>query len=154
MKTDYPRFGSVEDQAGFLGMLQREIAEITDKPGLILGCLQEQLCFSEARTHFALPWEIDVRTIFDSQEREIVWRLRFPGIHLLKHVESEDAVEIILDGRPVRFGGNTALVLEWLFDRPVSTVGDAIAGCSALMRWEEVVESLIELMNRDVLVLR
>ncbi|HEY7338209.1 MAG TPA: cupin domain-containing protein [Bryobacteraceae bacterium] len=153
MRMDYPRFAKPEIQSKYLERIQAEITKACTEPGLILGFLKDLWALDEPRTELCLPWGATQRRSLTDDHILVVSR-RFTSLDTVVHLEREDAVEVIHEGRKLTFGEEIAPILECLYKRQPLTVGALAEGLRGAIAREDLTPALSELIERGLVAVR
>jgi hypothetical protein len=147
MQQDIPRFGTANAQSAFLATVQREVANATATPGLLLGFLRDAREMSEPRVCFNLPWSAEAVPLPPSEECVVVPLFRFPTRDALRRSLSRDAVEVFFDGKFLQLDDSSALMLDLLCVESSLDVKTLFERCGAHMTPESTKHSFCELVK-------
>jgi Cupin superfamily protein len=146
LSRDVPLSADLEKQSLFLRHLQYEVTEAIEKPGLLLGFLHDLWDLTEPRRRFSLPWSGHEVPLPPGGDWALEPLLRFPHAGSLRHLEFEDAFEIIVDGRGVRFSEDVAKVVQLVLNTERADLDSILDACADVPR-DRVVDCLIELVK-------
>ena len=147
IRADCPRFGNLERHSAFLRVLQSEVLEQCARPGLILAFLKECADTAEPRVRFNLPWSAAPIPLPPSEDLVALPLLRFPHSESIIHSRSDDAVEVLLDGKVVRLPEEVADIFQLVCEAPRPTVRSLREVCSQIMSEDKFVSSLSDLIT-------
>jgi len=154
MRTDFPMRESLERQSSYLGSIMAEVVKASDQPGLLLGYLKEMWTLAEPLCTFGLPWGLFPEHLPLDDQCRVLLLIRFPGPHILRHLDDEDLVEIFHDGEGIRFPLQVGQVLAYMFERREMSVHELVGKCEGVLGRQEVLASLTALVEHGIVAVR
>jgi hypothetical protein len=111
LKSDIPRFGSVQKSCEYLTFFQSELTEAAGRAGVLAGALAEIQMTAEPRVRFSLPWSASEVPLPPSEDFHIIPLVRFPSV-CIRHRAGEDAFEVFVGPSATKFGDEFLPVVE------------------------------------------
>jgi hypothetical protein len=151
MRMDCPRAPCPEAQNAFLRTFQQEIFRESASPGLLLGFWKDFPTMAEPRISFNFPWSVsDLPLPPSNPHLPISALLRFPSTDCIRHVVTENAVDVIVGGECVRFTEEVGAILERLCVSPPLSVNGLLEAFAGRMTPDQVLSSLAELIRQGL----
>jgi hypothetical protein len=153
IQADCPRFGGIEGQSAFIRALQSEVGSACTSAGLLLGFLKDCRALSEPRVGFSFPWSAARVPLPPSEDFVGLPLLRFPRADSVRQLPNEDAVEIPVNGRSIRFDEDAGKIFARVCVTPSLSVGALVRAFEGEMSRERILASLSELAGHGVVEL-
>lgn len=141
-------------QSEFVALIQSEVAAACAEPGLLLGFLKEARRMAEPRVNFNLPQVIGTSVMPSSEDLLVVPLIRFLRDDTVIRRYEDDDVEIVHNGRLLRFPSDVAAIFDCLCVTPQPSVRLLLADCGDEASRGRLMHSLSELIACGVLSLR
>lgn len=154
VRTCYPHFAGLSQQSAFLGIVQGELLQAIERPGLLLGFLHDMRTFADPRVHFNLPWGLGTHPFPASDEFLVVPLVRFPRADAVAHGGENGAVRLFFNGRFIEFNSDVGRILECVCDGAAPSLRDLLARCASEIPRERALDSLAELARHGIVGLK